>query len=50
MKTRKLNRGQRELRAACRFFRGETKRGASWLRAKCRNRLLVLNASRLKSL
>ena len=50
MKARKLNRGQRELREANRFFRGETKRGAAWLRAKCRNRLQVLTASRLKSL
>lgn len=42
---RKLSRGQRELHAAIRFFRGLTKRGASWLRAKRANRLRVLNAN-----
>lgn len=42
MTKHKLNKGQRELRAANRFFRGETKRGAAWLRRKRVNRLRVL--------
>jgi hypothetical protein len=42
-KSRKLNLGQRELRAACRFFAGKTKLGAEWLRLKRANRLAALN-------
>lgn len=41
-KSRKLNKGQRELRAAVRFFKGDTAAGRRWLRAKRRNRLQVL--------
>ena len=44
-KSRKLSRGQRELREANRFFRGETSRGAAWLRRKRANRLAVLRVS-----
>jgi hypothetical protein len=42
-KTRKLNLGQRELRAAVRFFKGDTPAGKRWLRIKRANRLAVLN-------
>lgn len=42
-KSRKLNLGQRELRAAVLFFSGKTKAGAAWLRVKQANRLAVLN-------
>lgn len=43
-KIRKLNLGQRELRAAVRFFKGDTPAGKRWLRAKRRNRLQALRS------
>jgi hypothetical protein len=46
MTTRKLNAGQRALAAANRFFKGATKRGAKWLRAKRANRLRVLRGGK----
>lgn len=39
---RSANQGRRELRAAVRFFKGDTPAGKRWLRAKRRNRLKTL--------